>query len=207
MKASQPRSEDFDQRFNDQPLHRNHLYAKKRRSWVSFILTLIALALSVISAYHMFYNTLFQLNFLDQTVNYHQFKEVIQNLTQQSYIDTSDLENSLNILLTMIHVFFILVFLNVVLAILTLVFNRTLIKILNFIIAVCATLIPVAILYIVREAAKEMATKVEQYLGHIDPSTLLVEANGLHNAIIFSGIATALYFISLFFRNRRPKIK
>ena len=207
MKASQQRVENFEQQFNEQPLHRNHLYSKKRRSWVSFILTLIALALSIISAYHMFYNTLFQLNFLNQTVNYHQFKEVIQNLTQQSYIDTSNLEHSLNTLLTMIHVFFILVFLNVVLAILTLVFNRTLIKLLNLIIAVCATLIPVAILYIVREAAKEMATKVEQYLGHVDPSSILVEANGLHNSIIFSCIATTLYFISLFFRNRRPKIK
>lgn len=207
MKASNHPPHEFEQQFKDQPLHRGNFNPKKRRSWVSFTLTLIALVLSAISAYHMFYNTLFRLDFLDQSVNYQQFKEAIHQLTNQAMIDTSELEKNLNILLTMIHIFFILVFINILLAILTLVFNRTLIKLLNFIIAICTTLIPVAILYVIREAAKTFAEKLSQYLGNVDATALLSEANGLHNAIIFSCIATALYFISLFFRNRRPKFK
>ncbi|UEX90486.1 hypothetical protein [Staphylococcus ratti] len=207
MKASNHPPHEFEQQFKDQPLHRRNFNAKKRRSWVSFILTLIALVLSAISAYHIFYKTLFRLEFLGQSVNYQQFKETIHQLTNQATIDTSQLEHNLNILLTMIHVFFILVFINIVLAILTLVFNRTLIKLLNLILAICATLIPVAILYVIREAAKAFAEKLSQYLGHVDAAALLSEANGLHNAIICSCIATSLYFISLFFRNRRPKFK
>lgn len=205
MKVSNDSTLAYRDHLQDHTLHRSQLNPKKHRSWVSFILTLIALVLSAIAAFHMYYHTLFKIQFLDQTVNYQQFKDVIQNLTHQSLIDTRDLESNLNMLLTMINIFFILIFINIVLAILTLVFNRTFIKLLNLIIAVCATLIPIAILYIVREAAKALASKFEPYLGHVNPSTLLVESNGLHNAIIFSSIATLLYFVSLFFRNRRPK--
>ncbi|MCO4328848.1 hypothetical protein MTQ89_09180 [Staphylococcus hyicus] len=205
MKVSNDSTLAYRDRLQNHTLHRSQLNPKKRRSWVSFVLTLIALVLSAIAAFHMYYHTLFKIHFLDQTVNYQQFKDVIQNLTHQSLIDTRDLESNLNMLLTMINIFFILIFINIVLAILTLVFNRTFIKLLNLIIAVCATLIPIAILYIVREAAKTLASKFEPYLGHVNPSTLLAESNGLHNAIIFSSIATLLYFVSLFFRNRRPK--
>lgn len=206
MKVSNESSQVFEHQFHNHSLHKTQLNPKKRRSWISFILTLIALVLSAIAAYHMYFNTLFKINFIDQTVNYQQFKNVIQELGHQSLIDTRDLESNLNILLTMIHVFFILVFINIVLSILILVFNRTLIKLLNVVIALCATLIPIAILFMIREAAQALASKFSHYLGNLEPSALLTEANGLHNAIIFSSIATLFYFISLFFKNRRPKL-
>ena len=183
-------------------------YLKKRRSWVSFILTLIAMVLTAMAGYSMYHDPLFISNFLKQEVNYNQFQQFTQQLSSQTFVDLSEFEQSLSRLLWIIHLFFILCVVNIVLAILTLVFNRTLLKVLNFIVSLGIFLIPVGLLVVIRDTAQQLTDNLkplESLIGHIETTALLAESNAVHNAIIFTGIAAFLYFISLFFRNRKPK--
>ncbi|URY17838.1 hypothetical protein K9F12_12520 [Staphylococcus pseudintermedius] len=49
MKETTRQHPQFQQQFENQPIHRSTYYGKKRRSWVSFILTLIAMVLVAIA--------------------------------------------------------------------------------------------------------------------------------------------------------------
>lgn len=186
-------------------------HIKKRRSWVSFILTLIAMVLTAMAGYSMYHEPLFISNLLNKEVNYSQFQEfteLTQQLNSQTSIDLSGFEESLSRLLWIIHLFFILCVVNIVLAILTLVFNRTLLKVLNFIVSLGIFFIPVGLLVVIRDAAEQLTDNLkplEPLMGHLETTALLAESNAVHNAIIFTGIAAFLYFISLFFRNRKSK--
>ncbi|UXR69361.1 MULTISPECIES: hypothetical protein [unclassified Staphylococcus] len=179
---------------------------RKQRSWVSFILTLIAMVLTAIAAYSMYRDPLFTSHLLNQDVNYHQFQQFTQQLSSQAFVDLSNFEEELSRLLWIINLFYILCFVNIVLAILTLVFNRTLLKIFNFLISLVVFFIPVGLLFIIRNAATQLSESLaplEAIIGNIEATSLLAESNAVHNAIIFTGIAAFLYLISLFFRNRK----
>lgn len=179
---------------------------RKQRSWVSFILTLIAMVLTAIAAYSMYRDPLFTSHLLNQDVNYHQFQQFTQQLSSQAFVDLSNFEEELSRLLWIINLFYILCFVNIVLAILTLVFNRTLLKIFNFLISLVVFFIPVGLLFIIRNAATQLSESLaplEAIIGNIEATSLLAESNAVHNAIVFTGIAAFLYLISLFFRNRK----
>ncbi|MCS4486092.1 hypothetical protein [Staphylococcus americanisciuri] len=191
-----------------QETHMVYRQIKKRRSWVSLILTLIAMVMTIMAAYGMYHEPLFSSNFLNQEVNYHQFQQFTQQLRSQTFVDLSDFEQSLTRLLWVINTFFILCIVNVILAILTLVFNRTLLKVLNFLVSLGIFFIPVGLLLIIRDIATQLSdalAPLQSLVGTIETTSLLAESNAVHNAIIFTGIATFLYFISLFFRNRKVK--
>lgn len=207
MDSSQQQRPQFEQQFDHDTVHRSKRYGKKKRSWISFILTFIALVLTAIAAYSMYTETLFKMVFLDQNVTYDQFKVFTEQLSHQNFIDLSSFEERLNQLLLVLNAFFILCFINIVFAILTLVFNRTIIKMINVLIAGLLLIIPIGFLYIIRQIASRMSTELSQLLGQVDPTAILVESSAIHNSIIFMAIATGLYFITLFFRNRRPKVK
>ncbi|MBI5974297.1 hypothetical protein [Staphylococcus canis] len=207
MTSSQSQQPHFEQQFQNETLHRGKRYGKKKRSWVSFILTLIALVLTIIAAYSMYTENLFRMVILDQNVTYDQFKVFTSQLSQQSFIDLSDFETRLNQLLLVLNVFFILSLVSILLGLITLIFNRTVLKLINFVISVILLIIPVGFLFIIRYVASSLSKELSQYLGDINPQALLIESSAIHNAIIFMAIATILYFIALFFRNRRPKVR
>ncbi|MGV3244692.1 hypothetical protein [Staphylococcus sp. 11261D007BR] len=207
MESSHATQPQFEEQFKYETVHRGQRYGKKKRSWVSFILTFIAMVLIIIAAYSMYTESLFSTVFLDQNVTYDQFKVFTEQLSSQSFIDLSDLEQRLSQLLMVLNVFFILCIINIILSILTLIFNRTIIKVINFIISIVLVAIPVGFLYIIREVASQVSSQLSQFLGQIEPTAILVESNAIHNGIIFTSIAAVLYLVSLFFRNRRPKIK
>ncbi|EJG0096707.1 hypothetical protein DB521_RS05270, partial [Staphylococcus pseudintermedius] len=114
---------------------------------------------------------------------------------------------TLNYVIMGLNFFFILVLVNIIFAILTLIFNRTILKVINWFISIWILLIPIAFLFYINRAAEEITQKLAPYIGNVDPATVFSPSNALHNAIIFTAIAMVLYFISLFFRNRRPKIR
>lgn len=207
MESSHATQPQFEEQFKYETVHRGQRYGKKKRSWVSFILTFIAMVLIIIAAYSMYTESLFSTVFLDQNVTYDQFKVFTEQLSSQSFIDLSDLEQRLSQLLMVLNIFFILCIINIILSILTLIFNRTIIKVINFIISIVLVAIPVGFLYIIREVASQVSSQLSQFLGQIEPTAILVESNAIHNGIIFTSIAAVLYLVSLFFRNRRPKIK
>lgn len=207
MESSHATQPQFEEQFKYETVHRGQRYGKKKHSWVSFILTFIAMVLIIIAAYSMYTESLFSTVFLDQNVTYDQFKVFTEQLSSQSFIDLSDLEQRLSQLLMVLNVFFILCIINIILSILTLIFNRTIIKVINFIISIVLVAIPVGFLYIIREVASQVSSQLSQFLGQIEPTAILVESNAIHNGIIFTSIAAVLYLVSLFFRNRRPKIK
>ncbi|WMZ79890.1 hypothetical protein [Staphylococcus pseudintermedius] len=96
MKETTRQHPQFQQQFENQPIHRSAYYGKKRRSWVSFILTLIAMVLVAIAAYSMYSETLFKMSFLDENVTFDKLKVIADQLTAQSFIDTSNIEQTLN---------------------------------------------------------------------------------------------------------------
>ncbi|MFH0283984.1 hypothetical protein CHB53_01360, partial [Staphylococcus epidermidis] len=47
----------------------------------------------------------------------------------------------------------------------------------------------------------------KQYYLTVSPEQVLTEADAIHNALILIGCSIALLIVSLFFRNRLPRIK
>ncbi|ARJ50507.1 hypothetical protein [Staphylococcus lutrae] len=197
----------FQQQFEHQPIQRNPYHGKKKRSWISFILTLIAMVLVAIAAYSMYTESLIKMGFIDENVTFNQLQVIADQLTAQSTIDTSNVEQTLHYLIIALNAFFVFALINILFAILTLLFNRTVLKCINWFISLFIVLVPTAFLFYIHTAAGEIAHNLEPYLGHVDAATILAPSSALYNTIIYTSIAAVLYFVSLFFRNRYPKMR
>ncbi len=100
----------------------------------------------------MYSETLFKMSFLDENVTFDKLKVIADQLTAQSFIDTSNIEQTLNYVIMGLNFFFILVLVNIIFAILTLIFNRTILKVINWFISIWILLIPIAFLFYINRA-------------------------------------------------------
>ncbi|HDB3102147.1 hypothetical protein RPN19_06185, partial [Staphylococcus aureus] len=55
--------------------------------------------------------------------------------------------------------------------------------------------------------AQEIADALKKYYLNVPPDQVITEADAIHNGIILLGCSIGLLVISLFFRNRMPRLK
>lgn len=209
------------------------LQTTKKRSWVSIIIHFIVLVLTAISGYSMYKQPLFIFGLKDTEVGYTQlknFKQSLSNLTELSInsdqvtklngLGLSDIAKQLEALSIkpehidqlksvieqinmLFNIFFGLCILSLILTILTLLFNRTLLKLLNFLSIASMLAIVVYFMIAIDYLAQRIAKLLNNAYVQITPDQVIIEADATHNAIILLICCLALIFLSLFFRSKR----
>ncbi|PTF22427.1 hypothetical protein BUY31_11330, partial [Staphylococcus cohnii] len=88
----------------------------------------------------------------------------------------------------------------------TLFFNKTILKIVNMFIIAIMLAITFGFSALIKNIATRIANSMNQYYITVDSAQILTESNAIHNAFILLSCSIALLLISLFFRNRKPRI-
>lgn len=203
---------DFEHTLTSEPMQRGLQYEKKKKSWVSIIIHIIVLILIAITGYSMFKEPIFNLVFIQETINFHQLTNFQDSINDFSNLNINiesidDLQTSIDRLILVFYVFFMACIVSLVLTIFTLVFNRTALKIVNLLVVAIMLIITFGFSYLIKNIATHIADSMSQYYVSIKPSQILTEADALHNAFILLGCSIALILISLFFRNRKNNKK
>ena len=94
-----------------------------------------------------------------------------------------------------------------IISILTIVFNRTILKVINFIVIAVALMIAFSFSYTIQMVGNEISQNLHHFFLDLAPNQIITEADAIHNASILLSSSLALLFISFFFRNRHPRIK
>lgn len=211
MTANNHQFKDFEHTLTSETMQRGARYGKKKKSWVSLIIQVIVLILVAISGYSMFKEPIFNLVFVDKTVNFKEltnFQETINNLTNLNInVESIDnLQTSIDRLILVFYVFFIACILSLILTLFTLFFNKTILKIVNMFIIAIMLAITFGFSALIKNIATRIANSMNQYYITVDSAQILTESNAIHNAFILLSCSIALLLISLFFRNRKPRI-
>lgn len=202
---------DFEHTLTSEPMHRGNPYGKKKKSWMSMIIQFIVLILVAITGYSMFKEPIFNLEFAKEAVTFHQltnFQETVNNITNLNInIENIDnLQSKIDLLILVFYVFFAACILSLILTIFTLVFNRTILKIVNLFILAIMLVITFGFSYLIKNIAVRISDSMSQYYVTVKPEQILTESDAIHNAIILLTCCIALIIISFFFRNRKPKL-
>ncbi|EAC7660782.1 hypothetical protein A6469_17655, partial [Listeria monocytogenes] len=105
------------------------------------------------------------------------------------------------------NIFFILCLVSMFITVITIILNRTLLKIFNLLILAGMLLITLYFSYIIHTIAQKISESLKQYYLTVSPDQVINEADAIHNALILLACSIALLFISLFFRNRLARIR
>ncbi|MBF0738026.1 hypothetical protein E4T73_07610 [Staphylococcus arlettae] len=203
---------NFEHTLTTAPMQRGAQYAeKKKKSWVSLIIHIIILILLAITGYSMYNDPIVNLVLADEQITFSQithFQDTINNISNLN-INIDNIENLHSIIDTLIfifYIFFIAIILSLIFTIFILIFNRTVLKIINLFIMIIMLVITFGFSIIIKNIASRIANSMSQYYITVKPSNVLIEADAIHNALILLSCAVALGIISLFFRNRRTRI-
>lgn len=195
------------------PLKRGTYYADKRkRSYVSLIIQFIVLLLIIITLYSMYKESIFNIVLVNEPIHFTQilnFHQTLSDISNQN-IDLTQinhLEDNIGKVKMAFYTFFIIGILSIIMTILTIIFNRTALKIFNMLLIVVMFFIPFIMTYIVNDMAKRISDTLKQYFITLSPDKIITVGDALNNAIILLACCFALLFISLFFRNRRIRIQ
>ncbi|MCI2774771.1 hypothetical protein [Staphylococcus petrasii] len=203
--------EDNSYTNNDQ-FSRANRNGKKKRSWVSLIIHIIVLVLVGITGYSMYRQTIFNLVFANQPINYDGIKD-FQNLVTQigslniNFGQLANIQDIADKLVIVFNIFFILCIISMVISIITILFNRTILKIINFVIIAILLVMSYYFGYAVQLIGQRVSDKLQDFYLKVAPTQIVAEADAIHNALILLVCSLALLIISFFFRNRRPKTK
>lgn len=198
---------DFEHTLTSEPMQRGMRFEKKKKSWVSMLIQIIVLILMAITGYSMFKEPIFNLVFAQETINFHKltnFQTTINDISNLNINVASidNLQTSIDRLILVFYVFFIACILSLVLTFFTLLFNRTVLKVVNIFVIAIMLVITFGFSYLIKNIASRISDSMNQYYISVKPTQILTEADAIHNAFTLLGCSIALVLISMFFRNR-----
>lgn len=204
--------ESFEDTYQPQSFHRNKRYGRKKRSWVSLIIQAIVFILTMITGYSMWKQPVFNIVFTNDAINYHEIKNLQNSITNIGNLNINlgnidQLQQNIDRLVLIFNAFFVLCVISLILAVLTLIFNRTVLKVVNILILAIMLVITLFFSYIIQTLAQRISEALKQYFLNIPPDQTIVEADAIHNGLILIACSIGLLVISLFFRNRRARVK
>ena len=180
----------FNSQFEHQEIHRGKRYGKKKRSWVSLIIQVFVLVLTAITGYSMLKQPIFKISFVNETINFHQLRNFQDTVTQIGNLNLGNIDQLQQSVDNLI-----------------IIFNRTALKVVNILLLAIMLVITLYFSYIIHTIAQKISESLKQYYLTVSPEQVLTEADAIHNALILIGCSIALLIVSLFFRNRLPRIK
>ena len=200
----------FNSQFEHQEIHRGKRYGKKKRSWVSLIIQVFVLVSTAITGYSMLKQPIFKISFVNETINFHQLRNFQDTVTQIGNLNLGNidqLQQSVDNLIIIFNIFFVLCLISLFVTVITIIFNRTALKVVNILLLAIMLVITLYFSYIIHTIAQKISESLKQYYLTVSPEQVLTEADAIHNALILIGCSIALLIVSLFFRNRLPRIK
>lgn len=211
MAEQDHRFKNFEHTLTTAPMHRGAKLGKKRFSWFNLIIHLIVVILTAITGYSMYKQPVFNLEIVNKPITFHQlnhFQETLNNISNLNInIDNiANLQSRIDSLILVFNIFFIAVIVSLVLSIFTIIFNRTVLKIINLFTLIIMLVITFGFSIILQNIASRIANSLSQYYVSIKPDQVLTQADAINNALILLICSLALVFISLFFRNKRKRI-
>ena len=212
MSETKQNLNDFDSQFYHQEMHRGKRYGKKKRSWVSTIIQAIVFILTAITGYSMLKQPIFNISFADDPINFHQLRNFQDTVTKIGDLNlnlgnTDDLQHSVDHLIAIFNVLFVLCLVSMFVTVITVILNRTVLKVLNILILASMLFITLYFSYIIHTIAQKISESLKQYYLTVSPNQVITEADAIHNALILLACSIALIIISLFFRNRLARIR
>ncbi len=209
-KVSERKTIQYDDRppIHNQYYPRSHRHNRKRKSWVNLMIQLIIFVLVAITGYSMYKQPIFNLAFANQPISYAQIKDFQNTVTQIGALNINlsqltNLEDIANRLVLVFNVFFILAIVSLIITALTIIFNRTLLKIFNFIIISIMLIMSIYFGYAIQVIGQRIADKLQSFSLNVSANQIINEADAIHNALILLVCSLALLIISFFFRNRK----
>ncbi|MGW9856917.1 uncharacterized protein (DUF983 family) [Staphylococcus hominis] len=193
-------------RVNQQPY-----YGKKKNSWISLIIHIIILILVGITCYSMYKQPILNFVLANQAIDFSEIKN-FQNTTTQigplniNISEVANLHGVINKFILAFDVFFVLCIISMIISILTIAFNRTILKITNFIVITIALIITFSFSYTIQMLGKQISQNLNHFFLNLEPNQIITEADAIHNALILLLSSLALLFISFFFRSRYTRI-
>ena len=187
-------------------------YGKKKNSWISLIIHIIILILVGITCYSMYKQPILNFVLANQAIDFSEIKN-FQNTTTQigplniNISEVANLQGIIDKFILAFNIFFVLCILSMIISILTIVFNRTILKVINFIIIAVVLMIAFSFSYTIQMAGNQVSQNLHHFFLDLAPNQIITEADAIHNALILLSSSLALLFISFFFRNRHPRIK
>lgn len=211
MEDQNHRFKNFEHTLTSAPMHRGERLGKKRFSWFNLIIHIIVLILTVITGYSMYKQPVFNLAIVNKPITFHQlsnFQDTINNISKLDInIDNiENLQSRIDSLIFIFDIFFIAVIVSILLSIFTIIFNRTVLKILNIFVLIIMLVITFGFSIMLQNIAARIANSLSNNYVSIKPDQVLTQADAINNALILLICCLALLFISLFFRNKRKRI-
>lgn len=108
---------------------------------------------------------------------------------------------------TIFIILFVLCLVSMFVTVITVILNRTVLKVLNILILASMLFITLYFSYIIHTIAQKISESLKQYYLTVSPNQVITEADAIHNALILLACSIALIIISLFFRNRLARIR
>lgn len=187
-------------------------YGKKKNSLISLIIHIITLVLVGITCYSMYKQPILNFVLANQAIDFSEIKNFENTTTQIGPLninisEVANLHGVIDKFILAFDVFFVLCIVSMIISILTIAFNRTILKIINFIIIAIALMIAFSFSYTIQILGKQISQNLHHFFLNLTPNQIITEADAIHNALILLSSSLALVFISFFFRNRHPRIK
>jgi amino acid transporter len=211
MAEQNHRFKNFEHTLTSAPMHRGQRLGKKRFSWFNLIIHIIVLILTAITGYSMYKQPVFNLAMVNKPITFHQLSHFQDTLNNISNLDINidnieNLQSRIDSLILVFDIFFIATIVSLVLSILTIIFNRMVLKIINIFTLIIMLVITFGFSIILQNIATRIANSLSQYYVSVKPDQVLTQADAINNALILLICSLALLFISLFFRNKRKRI-
>ena len=142
------------------------------------------------------------LNFVlaNQAIDFSEIKN-FQNTTTQigplniNISEVANLQGVIDKFILAFNIFFVLC-IGMIISILTIVFNRTILKVINFIIIAVALMIAFSFSYTIQMLGKQISQNLHHFFLDLPPNQIITEADAIHNALILLSSSLALLFIS-----------
>ena len=141
----------------------------------------------------------------NSTLNLNIKRSIVEKNLNLGNID--QLQQSVDNLIIIFNIFFVLCLISLFITVITIIFNRTALKVVNILLLAIMLVITLYFSYIIHTIAQKISESLKQYYLTVSPEQVLTEADAIHNALILIGCSIALLIVSLFFRNRLPRIK
>ena len=148
----------FNSQFEHQEIHRGKDMVK--RSWVSLIIQVFVLVLTAITGYSMLKQPIFKISFVNETINFHQLRNFQDTVTQIGNLNLGNidqLQQSVDNLIIIFNIFFVLCLISLFITVITIIFNRTALKVVNILLLAIMLVITLYFSYIIHTIAQKIS--------------------------------------------------
>ena len=109
---------------------------------------------------------IFKISFVNETINFHQLRNFQDTVTQIGNLNLGNidqLQQSVDNLIIIFNIFFVLCLISLFITVITIIFNRTALKVVNILLLAIMLVITLYFSYIIHTIAQKISESLKQY--------------------------------------------